>query len=153
MPVLFIYLLKLSISLALVYLFYQLLLRRLTFYNSNRWYLLGYSILSLVIPLINISPVIEQNRESGNKLFQYIPVIKHYTEEWEVRAGDTVTWWNNLSLIDGIFFIILMGIAFLLCRFMIRLFSFHRIRSRSTLLFGNEIKLYQVNEKIIPFSF
>jgi hypothetical protein len=46
MPALFLYILKLSISLSIVYLFYHLVLRRLTFYNSNRWYLIGYTLLS-----------------------------------------------------------------------------------------------------------
>jgi len=53
MTILIPYLIKLSISLAVVYLFYQLFLRRLTFYNWNRWYLLIYSLLSFFIPFIN----------------------------------------------------------------------------------------------------
>ena len=52
------YLLKLSASLALVGLFYQLVLRRLTFYNWNRWYLLAYSALAFLIPLINLNKVL-----------------------------------------------------------------------------------------------
>jgi hypothetical protein len=49
MPVLFVYILKLSISLAVVYLFYHFVLRKLTFYTWNRWYLFGYSLLSFFI--------------------------------------------------------------------------------------------------------
>ena len=53
MPLFIQYLLKFSISMALVYSFYQLFLRRLTFYNCNRWYLLGYVVLSFFIPFID----------------------------------------------------------------------------------------------------
>ncbi|MGB3088483.1 MAG: hypothetical protein WBB20_00845, partial [Chitinophagaceae bacterium] len=61
MPFFFIYILKLSVSLAVVFLFYHFVLRKLTFYNWNRWYLLGYTILAFFISFINISPVLEKN--------------------------------------------------------------------------------------------
>ena len=79
MPVLFLYLLKLSISLSIVYLFYQLVLRRLTFYNSNRWYLIGYTLLSFLIPFINITPVLESNSFNQNGIVQMIPAVERYT--------------------------------------------------------------------------
>ena len=66
------YLLKLSISLAIIWLFYQLMLRRLTFYNLNRWYLLGYSLLCFVIPLINIGSLLEKESFQGSTVVQYI---------------------------------------------------------------------------------
>jgi hypothetical protein len=54
------YIIKLSICLAAVYFFYRLFLRRLTFYNWNRWYLLGYAALSFIIPLIDIMPQLQK---------------------------------------------------------------------------------------------
>ncbi|HEY4337398.1 MAG TPA: hypothetical protein VGM89_15915 [Puia sp.] len=41
MPALFLYLLKLTISLSITWLFYRFVLRSLTFHRLNRWYLLG----------------------------------------------------------------------------------------------------------------
>ncbi len=75
MPLLIDYILKLNICLAVVYLFYQLLLRRLTFYNWNRWYLLGYTALSFIIPLIDIMPSLERRALQQNQMVQWIPVI------------------------------------------------------------------------------
>lgn len=49
------YLLKVSAGTAAFYLLYSLLLQRDTFFNRNRFYLLGASFASLVIPLINFS--------------------------------------------------------------------------------------------------
>ena len=69
------YVLKFSISLAVVYLFYHFLLRRLTFYNANRWYLLLYSLSSLLIPLINVSKLLERNELNTGKIVQYIPAL------------------------------------------------------------------------------
>ena len=76
MPPILVYLLRLSISLAVVWLFYQILLRRLTFYALNRWYLLGYSVLSFFIPLINIYPILRDEGSAGESyLIQFIPVV------------------------------------------------------------------------------
>ena len=74
MPVLLLYILKLSVSLAVMFVFYQLVLRKLTFYNWNRWYLLGYSVISFLIAFIDISPVLEQHEWSGNNIVQSDPV-------------------------------------------------------------------------------
>src|SRR5476651_2448578 len=49
-----IYLLQVSACTAVFYLFYYLFLNRLTFFSTNRWYLLVTALLSFVIPLITI---------------------------------------------------------------------------------------------------
>jgi beta-lactamase regulating signal transducer with metallopeptidase domain len=50
----FIYLLQVSACTGIFYAFYFLLLRRLTFFTLNRWYLLCTLLFSLIIPTINI---------------------------------------------------------------------------------------------------
>ena len=76
MPVLIAYLLKLSVALAAVFLFYQLVLRRLTFYNWNRWYLLLYTAAAFCIPLIDVNPVLEEQRWSGSRIVNLVPVLQ-----------------------------------------------------------------------------
>ncbi|MFD0765008.1 M56 family metallopeptidase [Mucilaginibacter lutimaris] len=49
------YLLQVSACTGIFYGFYFLLLRRLTFFTLNRWYLLATLLLSFIIPAINIS--------------------------------------------------------------------------------------------------
>jgi hypothetical protein len=49
-----IYLLQVSACTGIFYLFYFLLLRRLTFFTLNRWYLLGTLALSFIIPAISL---------------------------------------------------------------------------------------------------
>lgn len=136
------YFAKLSICLAVVWLFYQFVLRRLTFYNHNRWYLLGYSLLSFVIPFIDITPALHQNDLTGSTVVQWVPLV------YNNSGGDSLlSVWNVLSVL------VVAGMLFMLVRLMIQLFSFRRMMKKATLVSGDDILLYQVNEPIIPFSF
>src|ERR1700754_4437322 len=96
MPSTFLYLLKLSIGLGFVWGFYQLLLRRLTFYNWNRWYLLGYSFLAFVIPFGNISPVLENGDWDQNMVIQLIPVFGQFQNGHSDQSNATFAWWSFL---------------------------------------------------------
>jgi len=149
MPILFLYLTKLSIWLAAVYLFYRLLLQHLTFYNLNRWYLLGYSLLAFFIPLINISQVVEQNKWSTFKLVQVIPVINNFSNKNEVLSFPASTWdvWDFLSLT------FLVGVMVMLVRFILQWLSYLSIKRKAQLLLKDNINLYEVSKNIIPFSF
>ena len=142
MPAAFIYLLKLSVSLGVVFLFYQLVLRRLTFYNWNRWYLLGYSLLSFVIPFIDITPALQENELNNASMIQWVPVL------YKQSTGSTaLNFWSVVSMI------VIAGMLVMLTRLLIQLLSFHRMMKKARLISGDEVSLYQVNESIIPFSF
>src|SRR5688572_1277092 len=124
MPILFIYILKLSISLSIVYLFYQLVLRRLTFFNSNRWYLIGYTVLSFLIPFINITPVLEKNSIGQNGFVQMIPAVEKYTSPQQQAAGDSLlTTFAAWTTWDWISIALLAGAGLFLLRFIIRCVS------------------------------
>ena len=146
MPFIFLYLLKLSICLVLVWLFYQLVLRRLTFYNWNRWYLLTYTLLSFFIPLINITSVVEKNEWTN-----IIPAIEKFTASPAmpdvVNPGIVSNPWNWALLLLS------AGTAIMLTRLCIQLLSLRKLFSKARLLSEEEIKVYQVNKNIIPFSF
>jgi hypothetical protein len=148
MPFLFIYLLKLSVSLAVVFLFYQFVLRKLTFYNWNRWYLLGYSLLSFFIPFIDISIVLQRNEWSENSIVQWVPVIHNpATETGESHISTSFSAWNFISLL------VITGMFIMLFRLLIQFISFRRLMKKAQFISGEGMKLYQVDENIIPFSF
>src|SRR5688572_14107186 len=148
------YLVKLSISLAIVWLFYQFILRKLTFYNSNRWYLLGYTLLSFFIPFINISFILQNGDASANGLIQFIPSVHQYTIALEEASHCPVPIWSTqYDKWDWAAFALMSGVAILLLRFIMRYISFIRMRNRSELISVDGIKIYQVNKDIIPFSF
>ncbi len=154
MPFFFFYILKLSISLAVLYLFYHFALRKLTFYSWNRYYLLGYSILSFLIALINITPLLQNNLLEDNSVVKLIPHLGFYSNG--PSTGQTATvpisagTWNKW---DWILFVFASGIFVLAIKLLIQYFSFLRIRRNAKLILQEGIKVYQVNDDIIPFSF
>lgn len=150
MPFIVLYLLKLSISLSVAWLFYRLVLRALTFYDLNRWYLLGYSLLSFLIPFIDIGSIIVDNDPARQPLYiQYIPSIGNYTATNAYPISQTSGWhpWNI-----GLPFIT-VGMALLLTRALVRWLSLVSIRKQARLISDSAIRIYQVDRKITPFSF
>src|SRR6187431_1799350 len=148
------YLVKLSISLAIVWLFYQFILRKITFYNSNRWYLLAYTLLSFFIPFIDISTILGNNNGSEKNIIQLIPSVHQYTTALEEASLCPVPIWStSYDKWDWTAFALMIGAGILLLRFIVRYISFIRIRNRSKLISEDGIKIYQVDESIIPFSF
>ena len=154
MSILIQYLFKLSISLAVVWLFYHLVLRRLTFYNSNRWYLIGYTMICFFIPFINVSSIVESGNLSTSTVIRMIPSVEIYTDKVESLTqcpapvlSYTWTKWDWALLVMS------LGAGFLFIRFIVRCISFLRLKSRATLLSGDGMKLYHVDKSIIPFSF
>jgi beta-lactamase regulating signal transducer with metallopeptidase domain len=147
MPVLLTYILKLSLSLGVVFLFYQLVLRKLTFYTWNRWYLLGYTLLSFLIPFIDISPVLKQNEWSDNNIVAWVPTIK---EQATTTTQDVSSSFTALNIAVIVF---IAGMIIMLGRLVLQLLSFRRMMKKAKFIRGEEMKIYQVDEEIIPFSF
>jgi BlaR1 peptidase M56 len=148
------YLVKLSISLAIVWLFYHFILRKLTFYNSNRLYLLAYTLLSFFIPFINVSSLVDTNAASKSEFIQLIPSVHQYTVALEEASHCPIPIWStSYDKWDWIAFTLMIGAGILLLRFIVRYISFIRIRNRSTLISTDGIRIYHVEESIIPFSF
>ena len=149
MSLLFQYLLKLSISLSVIYIFYHFVLRKLTFYSWNRWYLLGYSVLSFFIPLINVNFFLRQNELNHTSFIRYIPVIENFTAGEHLPAPEI----SYFSVMDIFSILLLAGVVFMVARFIFQYLSLRIMRSRAILIYDNGMKLYHVNKKIIPFSF
>jgi beta-lactamase regulating signal transducer with metallopeptidase domain len=154
MPVFFSYLLKLSVSLSLVFVFYQFVLRRLTFYNWNRFYLVIYTLLSFFIPFINVTSVLERNEIKENGFIRFVPSLHTFNTGTAKQAlPQKITQINSWSAWDWVLFVFLIGIFVLLMRLIIQLLSFKKITGHAELISAGEIKLYQVDQSIIPFSF
>lgn len=145
MPFIFEYLLKLSISLAVVYLFYYFILSRLTFYNHHRWYLLAYSLFSFFIPFINLSPALHKNELANSGAVQWVPLL--YQPGSSNIASPEINYWQIATII------IFVGMAALLCRLLIQLWSFRKMLRSATLIASQQVNIYQVDGKVTPFSF
>ncbi len=148
MPFVFVYLLKLSISLAIVFLFYQFVLRRLTFYNWNRWYLVAYSLMSFVIPFIDITPVLQENQWTNAGVVEWVPVIGNENNISPVStAGYHFSTWNLISIL------LVTGMLVLFMRLIIQLVSVRKMMRNAKPVHAEGMNLYQVEGDIIPFSF
>ncbi len=152
MSFLFAYLIKFSISIAAVYLFYRLVLRKLTFYNWNRWYLMGYTFLSFFIAAINITPLLQRSELADNKTIQSVPYLDLTGNEASVN-NITLNTGSILSAWDWTLLILATGTVILFLRLFIQWLSFLQVRSKAELLSGQGMRIYQVDGNIIPFSF
>ncbi len=132
MPIVPLFLFKLSVSLAVVWCFYQVVLRRLTFYKLNRWYLLGYSLISFLIPFINIGPMLPDGPAVEPIVIQFIPAIGGVSQGAVVPVpGHTgVSGWMLLL------WILAAGSVLLLARVVVRWVSLVRLRRKALLIGG-----------------
>jgi len=149
---LFIYLFKLSISVAVVSIFYRLVLRRMTFYSWNRWYLLGYSFLSFFIAFIDVTPLLQSEAAPYHRVAQIIPAIRFYSDKISFLATTTTATssrhsWSWFALI------LIAGTLTLLIRLFIQFISFLNVRRKARLFSSGGVRVYHVNNDIMPFSF
>jgi beta-lactamase regulating signal transducer with metallopeptidase domain len=150
MPVVPLFLFKLSVSLAVVWCFYQVVLRRLTFYTLNRWYLLGYLLLSFIIPFINIGPMLQDDGPAGEPVvIQFIPAIGGVSQRAaiQVASGAGLSGWLVLL------WVLAAGAAVMLLRMVVRWISLVRLWRKARLIDGNGMRIYQVDGPVTPFSF
>jgi TonB-dependent SusC/RagA subfamily outer membrane receptor len=146
MPPVFLYFEKLSVSLAIAWTFYCLVLRQLTFYDWNRWYLLGYSCLCLFIPLIDVGSVVERGEPL---VIQFIPSIGNYGLKPVVPAERSM----GFRVWDMGLILLVTGVGFFLIRLVVRWVSLRRVRHGARLVRDGKIRIYQVDKTITPFSF
>jgi len=147
MPAIFLYIVKLSISLAILWLFYFAVLRRLTFYAWNRWYLLGYGLFSFLVPLVDIGPILSAPARQPVYI-SFIPAITTYTPSTAPSIQNpTLSRWDLALLLMAAVAILL------LTRTLIRWYSLSRVRKQASLISNTGVRIYKVDRKIRPFSF
>jgi hypothetical protein len=156
MPAFFLYLFKLSIALAAVYLLYRVLLQRHTFYRANRCYLLLCMALCPLIAWIDVSPFVAANNGTIGPMTHYVPMVQQLVAEQAVEspapaivqtANGPINPW---AIAGGL---VWAGMLFSLIRFLLKLASLMRIRKRSVPIGNHGAKLFQVPGNPLPFSF
>jgi len=149
MPIIPLFLFKLSVSLTVVWCFYQVMLRRLTFYGLNRWYLLGYTLLSFYIPLINIGPMLPDGPAGEPIVLQFIPAIGGAPRAAVAVASHPA----GLPVWTALLWVLAAGSALLSARVAARWVSLVRLRRKARPIGDGALKIYQVDGPVIPFSF
>ncbi|NKI33047.1 M23/M56 family metallopeptidase [Croceivirga thetidis] len=141
MEALFVHVLK---STALTVLFlgcYLVFLRKETFFNSNRIYLLGGIIISLLLPFLKFTKVVWVERQ---------PIDYGAYNVVESAAPLVEEGFNWFGLITSVYFI---GIAFFSIRLLVQLWSIKQIKKKSIVFKEDDIKHVHSEKQLSPFSF
>ncbi len=140
----FIYFLKASALITVYFLAYHFLLRKDTFFNTNRWFLLAGLFTSAVLPLFFIKKTIwiEKPEVSINDLIHYsnVPVSK-------INESFTINW---DQILIGSYILIS---AFLLLKVITNLISLAKLLHNKEIIKRDQFSLVDLNEDIAPFSF
>ena len=138
------YLLRVSAGVSLVYVFYYVVLSRLTFYQWNRAYLLSHVLLCFFLPLVDVSNLFVTNEVAGQNLMNSMPVIGV-----PVQGRESVDLVSLVVSATVLFGVIVFGI-----RVWIQYQSLTRVRKSAKLWHTEDNVRFFVTEKnISPFSF
>ncbi|AOM76159.1 M56 family metallopeptidase [Pedobacter steynii] len=142
MPELFVFLLKVNAALIVFCLAYYLILRKLTFYTLNRFFLLAGIVFSSLYPFVDPIVIFAKNEALVKPIAAALPTF--YILSTDAPGLD---YW----LIARIIF--WAGVLFMAFRMMIRFYSLYRVHRSSV---PGEVSQYQVrflNGNINTFSF
>jgi len=145
------YMVKMSICLAVTYMFYYLLLRHSTHYIWNRFFLFACTVLSFIVPAININLFVEPEQLGHIYFITKVPVV--YTGSTIVAGTATGATIFTLQNITAAVFV--SGTILLLVRLCIQYLSLIRLQQKAKLVSNGDgdIKLYHLESSIAPFSF
>ncbi|KAF2336795.1 M56 family metallopeptidase [Flavobacterium ginsenosidimutans] len=166
MEALFIFILKSSGLLAMFYFAYILLLRKETFFNSSRWFLIAGLITSVVLPFVVYTkviwveapptlapdPVVVRNTvenipTSNHDVIAYEPQYKPTTINVVEEESFEINWDLVLALAYGIGFLAFMT------KFALDFYSLNSVLKGKKVEQQDDFKFIDVNENIAPFSY
>jgi hypothetical protein len=140
-----VYLLKSGALIALFYLAYLLLLRKETFFNGNRWYLLSGLITAVVLPLVTYTKVIWIDPAPRAINWTAIPldtvIVRPQPETFEI----------NWILMLGIVYTI--GILAFVLSFVLDFWSLNKALKGKTVYQQADFRFVDTDEKVSPFSY
>jgi hypothetical protein len=139
MPVLYVFLLKVNLSLILFCIGYFLVLRRLTYYKLNRVFLLTGIVFSSIYPFLDFSFFIKETQKLQIPIQQVVPSL--------MERPNTIDWWFYANVI---FF---GGVALMAVRMAIRLYSLYLIHKQSIPSFVNNYAVRLISGNFSTFSF
>ncbi|MCR4029237.1 MULTISPECIES: M56 family metallopeptidase [Flavobacterium] len=142
MEAIFIYIAKSSSLMLLFYCTYYFLLRKETFFNSNRWFLLFGLIISTILPLISYTKVVWINATQSLNGIVQSPLP-------EIVEKETLD--LNWSYI--LFGLYAFGFIVFIVKFAIDFYSLNTIIKGKKIKQQADFKFIDINENIAPFSY
>lgn len=148
METLFIYLLKSSGLIAVFYLAYHFLVRKETFFTSNRWFLITGLFTSLLLPLFSITKIVYVERPKIN--FEDLVAYTNTntaTKPIPIPVTEPFDWMQMIWM--GYILIAL----FLLAKIIINFMSLFQMLYQQQKVKNENFTLVDLNHDIAPFSF
>jgi hypothetical protein len=142
MEALFIYIAKAASLLLLFYCAYHFLLRKETFFNSNRWFLLSGLIVSAILPLLVYTKTIWINAAAP------LDINVQNTLSQSVKNEGFQLNWNYVML--GTYS---LGFIIFMIKFALDFYSLNAILKGKKIQQQADFKFVDVNENIAPFSY
>ena len=142
------YLLQVTLCWTLIYAVFFLFLRKLTFFNLNRWYLLSGMFLGLLLPLLAFIPI-------QSWLFkEELPQIVHNLYSLpDILASNVENAQSGSLLLSIVRWLYLIGLSFFLARFFQGLKSIYRLFASGKKETKNDHTLVYTKAEHLPFSF
>lgn len=154
----YLFLLKATLSLGMVYGIYFLFLRKLTFFQWNRRYLLLYSLMAFILPCIDINEIGSLQQITAPSAFlEQVPSVYHWVTpnitplpQTQPLQQTNLNWSNENILLSCMLFVSLL----LFIRLGIAIISVFNIsRNAEFVGYMNQCKILRVQKPISPFSF
>lgn len=137
-----IYIIKSSLSLGILYIFYLLVLRKETSYKWNRIYLLFAAIFSSVVPLLNIN--IPSGQSAGEFTVFFTPVLISPEKKLSYENPDLST------VISIVYLTIVIVLSFI---FLFKMFQILRLVRNNKNIYLNGCRAVLLEGRHSPFSF
>ncbi len=138
----FIYIAKSASVLTLFYLVYFIVLRKDTFFSTNRYFLVGGIMASLLLPFLVFTKTVYKDAPISNTFISYNnnnPVIE--------AQSFSIDWWELILVIY------LIGVLFMSLRFLKQIISLYSLIKNNSYSEINGFRHIQLKENINPFSF
>ncbi len=145
------YLLESGISLSLFALVYFLFLRRETFFNVNRWFLLVSIGFSAFLPLLHIPFYAPQSTVLQEvSVTPYVNLLSSVTIYGTALSHGAVQFVLSYSLLGYAY---LLGVLFFAAKLFLQIYQLIRLIAQNRVIAEGKIKLVFLDRQLSPFSF
>lgn len=156
MDFLLLYLIKSSLSLAIIYFGYQLFFRKEVYFSFSRYFLVFSLLVVIIVPLIpyNASKVLSLASVQLGEVIIRSGIPSFTLEEVVIRAEHPAGEYVSTTSIGNILLVIyLLGVLFMLFRFIFRIFQIRFLINRSELLKQDGVTFVLLKKGSPTFSF
>lgn len=166
---LLLYLLESSVLLVILYGLYLVLLRKETFFNFNRFFLMAILVFACLFPLLTFdvsttgnTVINQQLSELGKARITYHATVENWTDQTAVSSVHAKSWWQQFWFEDwslarvimaSAVVVYLIGFTFLIVRLLLGYLKIYGLRKKLSPTHLSGLKVAKVPSDVAPFSF